>query len=257
MNHDDYIDWLIEQVTATAELLGGEIKPSAAGIMAEDLSCYPPEVVKKALRRVRSEHAGRLTLKAIIDRIDEAAGRPSPIEAWAMSSQALDEAKTIVWTNEMSDAWDVARPLAKDGDMIGARMAFLAAYERLVRDARDERRLPVASISEGWDKAGRAVAVEKAVQLGYLKPEQALPYLSTPKPAINVVALLEGRVEVADSAPPGVRERLIQLRDDMVRSQEGLEASRAKQVSDAASELRRRKEQAQRMVDEYIRRAKS
>lgn len=252
MNHDEYIDWLIEQVMATAELLGGEMKFSAAGIMAEDLSCYPPEVVKKALRRVRAEHAGKLTLKAIIDRIDEAVGRPSPNEAWATASQALDESKTIVWTDEMAQAWSAARPLAYAGDMIGARMAFLSAYERLVRDARDERRLPVVSISEGWDAAGRAAAVEKAARLGYVKPEQAHAYLPAPEPVFNPVALLQGRVEVAAVAPPDVRERLRQLRDDLARSADIYEAHRIEQLAREKSELQRRKDEVARMVAEYV-----
>ena len=252
MNHDDYIDWLTEQVMATAELLGGELKPTAASIMAEDLSCYPSGVMKKALRRVRAEHAGRLTLKAIIDRVDEAVGRPSPNEAWATASQALDESKTIVWTDEMAQAWSAASPLACAGDMIGARMAFLAAYERLVRDARDERRLPVISISEGWDQAGRAAAVEKAAQLGYVKPEQARTYLPAPEPVFNPVALLQGRVEVAAVAPPEVRERLRQLRDDLARSSAVYEAKRIERHASEARELLRRKGDVAQKVAEYI-----
>lgn len=252
MNRDDYIDWLIEQVMATAELLGGEMKPNAAGIMAEDLSCYPPDVVKKALRRVRAEHSGRLTLKVIIDRIDEAVGRPSPNEAWAMASQALDESKTIVWTDEMAQAWSAARPLAYAGDMVGARMAFLSAYERLVRDARDERRLPVISISEGWDAAGRAAAVEKAAQLGYVRPEQAHAYLPAPEPVFNPVALLQGRIEVTAVAPPEVRERLRRLRDELARSSAVYEAKRIEQRAREARELLRRKEDVAQRVAEYV-----
>lgn len=252
MNHDDYIDWLTEQVMATAELLGGELKPTAASIMAEDLSFYPPDVMKKALRRVRAEHAGKLTLKVIIDRIDEAVGRPSPNEAWATASQALDESKTIVWTDEMAQAWGAASPLAYAGDMIGARMAFLAAYERLVRDSREARRLPVVSISEGWDQAGRAVAVEKAARLGYVKPEQAVAYLPTPEPVFNAVALLQGRVEVAAVAPPDVRERLRQLRDDLARSAGVYESQRIAQRDREARELQRRKDDVAQRVADYV-----
>lgn len=251
MNRDDYIDWLTEQVMATAELLGGELKPAAAAIMAEDLSVYPQDVAKKALRRVRTEHTGRLTLKAIIDRIDEAVGRPSPNEAWAAASQALDESKTVVWTDEMAQAWDAASSLAQAGDMVGARMAFLATYERLVRDARDQRRLPVVTISEGWDADGRTQAVEKAARLGYVHPSQVQAYLPAPAPVFNPVALLQGRVEPTKAAPPEVIERARQLRDDLARSAATADARRAEQRAREAHELQRRKDRAQQMVAEY------
>lgn len=252
MNRDNYIDWLIEQVMATAELLGGELKPVAAGLMAEDLSHYPHDLVRKALRRVRAEHTGKLTLKAIIDRIDEAVGRPSPNEAWATASQAIDESKTVVWTDEIQQAWGAAQPLAQAGDMIGARMAFLSAYERLVRDARDERRLPVVTISEGWDAAGRAAAVEKAARLGYVAPEQAQAYLPAPEPVFNPVALLAGRVEVASSASPAVRSRLRQLREDLARSSVAHEAKRIEQRAREERELLRRKGDIAQRVADYV-----
>ena len=101
-DRDDYIDWLTEQIVATSEVLGYDIKATAAGMMAEDLCDYPPAVMKKAMRRVRAEHTGRLTLKAILDRVDEAVGRPAANEAWAAALEALDEAKTVVWTDEMA-----------------------------------------------------------------------------------------------------------------------------------------------------------
>ena len=128
-DRDDYIDWLTEQIVATSEVLGYDIKATAAGMMAEDLCDYPPAVMKKAMRRVRAEHTGRLTLKAILDRVDEAVGRPAANEAWAAALEALDEAKTVVWTDEMAQAWGVARPIAAAGDLVGARMAFIGAYE--------------------------------------------------------------------------------------------------------------------------------
>jgi len=146
MNDKDMV-WLVQQIVGTAELLGQQITPTAAAMLAEDLDSYPLEVLAKALSRVRTEHTGRLTPKAIIDRIDEAMGRPAANEAWSVAMGAMDERNTVVWTDEMAQAWTVAQPIAQAGDMVGARMAFISAYERLVRTAREERRLPAVSVS--------------------------------------------------------------------------------------------------------------
>lgn len=253
MLSDDDLDWLTEQIVATAELLGSDIKPTAAAMMADDLSGYPRNILAQALRRVRTEHTGRLTPKAIIDRIDEAVGRPAANEAWALAVNALDERKTVVWTDEMVQAWSVAQSVAASGDMVGARMAFISTYERLVRAARDERRLPVVTVSEGWDQSERAVAIENAVRLGHLSPAQATAHLPAPDaaPVVNPVALLSGRVEVSAGAPAGVRERLAQLRDDLARSAEVASAQHLQKAQAAAARLKSLKDRANSMVSNY------
>lgn len=217
MLDDHDMQWLVEQIVGTSELLGQEIKPTAAAMLAEDLAGYPRDVLAKALSRVRTEHTGRLTPKAILDRIDEAMGRPGANEAWAMAMTALDERNTVVWTSEMAEAWGVVREVAASGDMVGARMSFISAYERLVRTARDERRLPNVAVSIGWDGELRGQAVEKAVQLGYLSAEKAAEHLPALgfTPAFNPVALLAGKVEPTAHASADVRARLAALRDEL------------------------------------------
>lgn len=217
MLNENELAWLVQQLVGTAELLGQPMTPTAAAMLAEDLSGYPRDVLARAMSRVRTEHTGRLVPKAILDRIDEAMGRPAANEAWAMASAALDERATIVWTGEMADAWAVARPLASAGDMVGARMAFIGAYERLVRTSRDARLLPTVSVSLGWDGQMRDAALEQAVQLGYLTHAQAGEHRqpALPAPVFNPVALLAGRVEPAAHAGPDVRKRLAELRDEI------------------------------------------
>src|SRR5207249_11975278 len=66
-------------------------------------------------------------------------GRPGPEEAWA----GLPEERGAlggVWTEEMENAFGVARSLLQDRDEIGARMAFKGVYPKLVGAARAERR---------------------------------------------------------------------------------------------------------------------
>lgn len=245
---------LLQTLAATAELLGHELSPTAAALMVRDLSVYPMDVLGRALARVRTEHTGKLTPKAIIDRIDEVAGRPTANEAWAMAMSAQDERNTVVWTQEASDAWAIAKPIADSGDMVGARMAFIAAYDRLVRTAREERRMPVVTVSLGWDEQLRAVALEKAVKAGYLSDEAALEYAPQQSALtwVDSVKLLTGDVQPGHLATPEQREKLRQLRDELAaksarRAEES--AARAKAENDALTE---RKREVQKLVDEQL-----
>ena len=253
MLHDQDLQWLINQIVGTAELLGQEIKPSAAAMLADDLSTYPRAVLAQALSRVRTEHTGRLTPKAIIDRIDEAMGRPAANEAWAVAVTALDERATVVWTDEMAQAWGVAGPIAENGDMVGARMAFIGAYERLVRTAREMRLLPSVTVSEGWCKEGRKAAIDKAVQLGYMPQAQALQYLPAPAaaPGFSGMALLTGRIEPAANATPEIKARLAKLRADLVASDARRATEQAERVQAEAEKLAQLKARAQAMADAH------
>lgn len=245
---------LLQTLAATAELLGNELSPAAAALMVRDLSVYPMDVLEHALARVRTEHTGKLTPKAIIDRIDEVSGRPSANEAWAIAMGALDERNTVVWTQEAADAWSIAKTIADSGDMVGARMAFIAAYDRLVRTAREERRLPSVTASLGWDEQLRSAALEKAVKAGYLSGDAALEY-SPQQSAIgwvNPAKLLTGNVEPGHAATPEQLERLRRLREDIAssaarRAEESAARSKARADATAA-----RKQEVQRAVNERL-----
>lgn len=252
LNENDMV-WLIRQIIGTAELLGQEIKPTAAEMLADDLSSYPRAVLAQALSRVRTEHTGRLTPKAILDRIDEAMGRPGANEAWAVAVTAMDERATVVWTDEMAQAWGVAQPIAAGGDLVGARMAFISAYERLVRTAREERRLPSVTVSIGWDAEGRTAAVEKAVQLGYMPKAEAQQYLPAPAAEPWMAAmLLAGQAVAACKAPPEIAERLTVLREELAEGDRRRARERAERIAAEAADLAERKARAQRQVDERM-----
>lgn len=247
------LDWLVDQIAATSELLGQQMSATAGAMLAQDLAEYSRPVLSAALRRVRTEHVGKLTPKAIIDRIDEVMGRPGSNEAWATALMALDERNTVVWTEEMSQAWAVAQPLAAGGDLIGARMAFKDAYERLVRVAREERRTPVVTVSIGWDAEGRTAPVEQAVKLGYMAPGDATGYLPAPDAGAGagVVSMLMHNGQIAGDVPPEVRARLMALRDDMAAATVRRAKERAEQAASAAADLKARKAVAQGLTDSF------
>lgn len=158
---------LIQAVAVTAELCGRVFTPAAASVFVADLGGYPEEQILGALRRCRREVRGVLTVQDVLSRIAD--GRPGADEAWAMIPQ--DEAGSVVWTDEMAQAWGTARFLLRENDRVGARMAFKEAYQKLVADARDQRRPVHWTPSLGHDKAGREAVIVEAVKAGRLTYE--------------------------------------------------------------------------------------
>ncbi|WP_218243229.1 hypothetical protein [Comamonas fluminis] len=207
---------LCELLALTAESMGHAVSPTAAAMMAADLSMYPLQALERALQRVRAQNTGKLTLKAVLDQLEALAGRLAPSEAWALALKSADESATVVWSNEIQLAHEQSRGLLAAGDKVGARMAFIAAYERITTTAREQRQLPTPLVSIGWDTAQRQEALTQAVSAGLLPMEMAaehLDRLSLPAPVFNPVALLEGKASTTSEASPELKAKLVQLRD--------------------------------------------
>jgi len=204
-------DTLVEMLVATAEVMGEQIRPTAAAYMVTDLASYPLRVLAEALTACRREVKGRLSLAAIMERIDD--GHPAPNEAWAVAIRAADEAVTMVWTEQTRDAWTAALPLVEEGDKIAARQAFLEVYARLVKSARAVGGCAVYQPSLGHDASARAAALQLAVDAGRLAHEQVAEHLALPSltPAFNPLALLAGRVEASPEANERTRKHLAEI----------------------------------------------
>lgn len=192
-------DQLVDMLAVTAEVMGTELKPGAVMVMVQDLAQFDFAAVANALVRCRRELSGKLTLKAIIDILAPGGGWVSANEAWALALPALDEAATIVWTPEIAKAWQVAKPILDAGDKIGARMAFIPAYERLVEQSRQAGRQPHFEVSAGWDPNMREAAIQKAVTAGLLPPPKPEPMIALPPPEMDKqFMILPERGEVQD-----------------------------------------------------------
>lgn len=139
-------------------------------------------------------------------------GRPGPEEAWATALRGRDEAATVVWTDEMSQAWGIAQPVFALGDEVGARMAFRETYARLVELARRERRPAQWWPSIGTDRSLQRDAIVQAVELGRL-PRRELLELPAPVKGDEMLALTGPN----SGAPPSVRQKLRELADSMRR----------------------------------------
>lgn len=161
---------LVKALAVTTELLGVQWSKETARAVAEQLAIYPLADVQTALARCQRELRGRLTLADILDRMP--GGHPGPDEAWATVSRGLcDESVTVVWTEQMREAFGPASALADDP--VAARMAFRDTYQRLVAEARARGERPVWSVSRGTDRADQERQITDAVRTGKLTVTQA------------------------------------------------------------------------------------
>ena len=189
-------------------------------------------------------------------------GRPGPDEAWAIAVNAIDEAETVVWTDEIANAWGVAQQIiAMTGDMVGARMAFREAYTRLLQMVR-EAGIPARwSVSIGHDKTRRLDAVQRALDRGLLTHDQAAKYLPPPEPTgdgVAIAGLIAGNVtHIPESRK--TRARLANLREMLTKKKGYVDRTRkereARMQALREDENRRRREieaQTRQINDEEI-----
>ncbi len=213
MSEDDF-DQFAQMLDDVAELR--QLPPlgvRAKALFFQAVSRYPLQLVEKAIQaHLIDPDAGKFKTMVqpahIVAQIEGAAandGRPEADEAWAIAMRADDEAVTVVWTDEISQALSAARPVLANGDEVGARMAFKAAYGRLVTKARKEMR-PVRWVASlGHDVAQREDALHQAVSQGQL-------------PAPHVAALLPPPAQVAGMADDDVAAENIARLRQMVAS---------------------------------------
>ena len=247
LSSDDIAD-LAMAICATAETLGQTISAGAAKIMAEDLACFEKQVIGDALRACRRELTGKLTLAAILQRIQAADGRPGKDEAWSIALASNDEFDTVVMTDEIMQAMSSARPILSAGDKVGARMAFLSTYERLVEDARKQG-VPVKwSVSVGFDAQRRLAAIEEAERLKRLPPQVAQEHklrLAYEQPTTNGIAIA-GLLTGSVSQPTvDVKEKLDEIRAELKKKRIEKQAARNRQIQDITRDLQERQAKAQ------------
>lgn len=167
---------------ACALLSRGSYQPNVESTLLffRSMQAYPLSTVLRALTaHVSDPQRGRFVPVPadLIAQIDGAAandGRPGAEEAWAIAVRAADEAATIVWTEEMAQAWGACSSVMNLGDEVGARMAFKEAYNRLVEDARRLQRPVQWTPTLGHDLAQRHEALSRAEVAGLLPGGEAL-----------------------------------------------------------------------------------
>lgn len=204
---------LLEAVTVTAELTGTQLSDTAKVAMVEDLLAYPKVTVIAALNRCRRELTGRLTLAAILERLNAVDGRPTANEAWAIALRGFDEALTIVTNEEINEGMKAARPILDAGDEVGARMAFRDVYERVISANRDAGIAPTWYPSLGSDKRLQESVIREAASKGLLSDAHvtALLPVKVQGDGNGIVALLENK-EAPKDLSPKAKKKLAEIR---------------------------------------------
>lgn len=234
---------LVDALCVTAEAMGTTLSAGAAKMMVDDLSMFRVGDLVTALRACRHEVTGRLTLAAIMQRVQAADGRPGKDEAWSIALASNDEFDTVVMTEEILLAMVAAQPILSLGDKVGARMAFMSAYERLVSDARQQFKPTQWSVSIGFDPQRRVMAIEQAVLMKRLTSDAANQNLISlaHAPITENARAIAGLITGEPAAPsPEVRDRLRGIRNAMVCQREQHESERLAELQATRNKLAER-----------------
>lgn len=162
----------------------------------------------------------------------ESDGRPDANEAWAIALRSRDEYDTVEWTQECAEAFHKAQIVLDGGDEVGARMAFKATYERLVEEARAQRRPVQWAVSLGFDAGRREAVIAESVRAGRLSIEYArsvVPALAAPQVADDPVKAAQSlsRLRALVAGMPSASEKLARARAEQTRRErESLDAAK-------------------------------
>lgn len=152
-----------------------DLAPQKAASYAQDYEGYDVRKLDIAWRQYRLDprNGNKFpTPGQILALIDD--GRPSAQTSWAMIPH--NDEDSFVWTEEMAEAWDAARPHLKTGNHQAAFFTYKETYERLLAEKRAEKKPVKWTPSFGYNKAGREDAVIKAVQKKQLTIAMAQKY---------------------------------------------------------------------------------
>lgn len=211
------------------------------------LEPFPLEAVAAALSKHLDVSSFAPTPAEILKHLPKRGDdRPEADEAWAIAIRAADEQETVVWTTEIAEAWAVAQPVFH-GDEIGARMAFKAAYARIVERNRGVNAAPEWVVSQGHDSARRKEVLAQAVREGRLQLEHA-------KAAVPLLAGPGG--EKDEPTPDAKAVENLQRIKDMLRGWQSAHdraaANRERRAREAAAALDEAKREIGRRVAAHM-----
>ena len=184
---------IAQALTLAFQFVNQPMSDLAIAEMAQELDGYPLQHVLAALRRCRMELKA-IRYADILDRLP--GGHPGPEEAWSMVASAMrDESRSLIWSEEMREAYGVANQVADDP--VQARMVFKETYTKAVSGARAERRHPKWSVSRGKDRADLERVLTEGIKQGRItaaRAQQLLPHQDDPHLATLILEQLSPRL---------------------------------------------------------------
>lgn len=229
----------VRELLKTHRMAGKDIstEPALIADWLEEFDSYPCPALLAALRkhRQKSPHTPKpADIYGYLDGAKAEDGRPSGNEAWGMLIGVIrDERITGVMTDEIRSAWGICQPILDLGDDVGARMAFLAAYEREIGIARQNRQPARWTVTLGTDRHGRQAAIEAAVSARRISQEHAHSLL--PGVQTSSLSQIAGLLEGPDASAQDVKtaERLRALAS-MLRNSSAAAEQEREEVREAA-----------------------
>lgn len=210
------------------------------GLFFKALEPYSLQTVRLAITaHIRDPQRGQFqpTPADIVAQVEnnQTAQRPGVEEAWALSFPCTSEDETVVWTEEMRDAFAICKPLYDSGDTVAARMAFKDAYNRIVSQAVRAGRAVKWELSAGHNPEKRALVIEQATSLGRIPEAQASLLLPPPVKAkeLDRSGLERLKAEVAKLVPGSVKAQ--QRREAEAQAERERIAKRKQELSMQAS----------------------
>ena len=127
-------------------------------------------------------------------------------EAWAIAEKSISfdgKEMTVVWTEQMAQAFSRCEDLVKTGDKYQraeAKKIFCDAYDRLVIQAKDRGLKPIYVTSLGVDKDQQITAIQQATVDGFLTQPDASALLEHKQTKLEQMSESERYKTIAQEA---------------------------------------------------------
>ena len=197
MKENEFQRFKEEWITAHELSVSNQIpSENAVNKVFELLIIYPFDHIIKALSIHGQRSKFAPTPSDVVELLETKDKRLTGDEAWAISNRP--ESETVIWTEDMAEAYAVCSDMLANGDKIGARMAFKGAYDRICNIAELQQKLVEWKVAIGHDKTLIEPAITLAVQLGRLKQQNATKYLPSPMDGGTIGRFLTGKTLETD-----------------------------------------------------------
>ena len=127
-------------------------------------------------------------------------------EAWAIAEKSIGfdgQELTVIWTEQMAQAFSRCEELIKTGDKYQraeAKKIFCDAYDRLVTQAKDQGLKPIYMTSLGTDKDQQIAAINQATVDGFLTAPDATALLEHKQTKLEQLSESERYKTIAQEA---------------------------------------------------------
>ena len=150
-------------------------------------------------------------------------------EAWSIAEKSIGfdgQELTVIWTEQMAQAFSRCEDLVKTGDKYQraeAKKIFCDAYDRLVTQAKDQGLKPIYVTSLGTDKDQAIAAIKQAEADGFLEAPEAHALLEHKQTEQQQEAEAKNFQEIAREAlaklAPHIKRNVNKMTEDVKETQ--------------------------------------